>query len=438
MIVTVAEPSFSAAPGSSRFVPVRSTVALACTAGIGQSSFGVTLNAGPVGLAPPAVVETIAGPPAVVAPAPIVPLSCVAETRWRSPRATPPTVAVAVPSNPAPAIVTSVPTGPLVGLIESDFGTIVTGLEVEPPAFFTVIPPVTAPAGTTAVSDVGLTTLNDVALIGAEKPANVTAVVPVNVLPVRLTVAPDVKGPPLTGSIVGRISRFEGVVNEPAVAPELIETVSLLLTASGTSNRSFLSVELTVSIVTGAVPSFSVPNESSSLFRFVPSSSTVSPTCTGASGHGVMFGVTLNVAALVAVPPSFVTVTGRPLNAPAGTGTLICVAVGVPIEVVETPPIVTSEIPAKRVPVIVTCAPTAPLVGVKLVIVGTVNGTWTAKFCVRQLKPGAPEAKLFESQTCPVEPEESAAGSGDADAPPQSQVVSQPPTGSVEATTLNG
>ena len=79
-------------------------------------------------------------------------------------------------------------------------------------------------------------------------------------------------------------------------------------------------------------------------------------------------GVTVKLAALVAVPSSVVTVM-RPVVAPKGT-----VAVTVPelltVNVDTFPPSETAAAPAKFVPVIVTPVPTGPLAGVKEVMAG--------------------------------------------------------------------
>ena len=72
--------------------------------------------------------------------------------------------------------------------------------------------------------------------------------------------------------------------------------------------------------------------------------------------------------ALVAVPPSVVTWI-FPVVAPEGTFVVIFVAVSVSILAVV--PLKVTELAVERfVPLIVTFVPTAPLVGVKLVMVG--------------------------------------------------------------------
>src|SRR6202040_3918108 len=78
-----------------------------------------------------------------------------------------------------------------------------------------------------------------------------------------------------------------------------------------------------------------------------------------------------NELVLVAVPPGVVTLSG-PVVAPAGTVAWIAVA-ELTVKVALTPLNATAVAPVKFVPLIVTLAPTGPLVGAKLVIVGLVD-----------------------------------------------------------------
>src|SRR5947208_6396251 len=78
--------------------------------------------------------------------------------------------------------------------------------------------------------------------------------------------------------------------------------------------------------------------------------------------------VTVKLETLVAVPPGVVTLI-VPVVAPVGTVAVICVA-ELTVNVALVPLNFTAVAPVKAVPVIVTLAPTTPLVGVKLVIVG--------------------------------------------------------------------
>ena len=84
----------------------------------------------------------------------------------------------------------------------------------------------------------------------------------------------------------------------------------------------------------------------------------------------VMVGgdTTVKLLALVAVPPGVVTLIVPPV-APVGTVALICVA-ELTVNVAVVPLNFTAVAPVNAVPVSVTLAPTAPLVGEKLVMVG--------------------------------------------------------------------
>jgi hypothetical protein len=123
--------------------------------------------------------------------------------------------------------------------------------------------------------------------------------------------------------------------------------------------------------------------------RFVPVNVTLAPTdplaglkleTVGAAG-GV---VTVKLAELVAVPPPVVTLH-VPELAPAGTVVVIDVAETTVYEA-ATPPSATAVAPVNRVPVSVTLAPVAPLVGEKLVRVGG----WTLKLvALVAVPPGA-------------------------------------------------
>ena len=81
--------------------------------------------------------------------------------------------------------------------------------------------------------------------------------------------------------------------------------------------------------------------------------------------------ITVKLLALVAVRPLTVTVIG-PLVAPVGTEVTMLVAVGVPVVAVVPLnfTVLLVAVVLKFVPVMVTVAPTRPLVGLKEVIVG--------------------------------------------------------------------
>src|SRR5947209_17621473 len=79
-------------------------------------------------------------------------------------------------------------------------------------------------------------------------------------------------------------------------------------------------------------------------------------------------GITVKELALVPLPPAAVTPI-VPVVAPAGTVAVICVS-EFTAKVAVVPLNFTAVAPVEAVPVIVTLAPTPPLVGEKLVMVG--------------------------------------------------------------------
>src|SRR5712691_10478485 len=105
--------------------------------------------------------------------------------------------------------------------------------------------------------------------------------------------------------------------------------------------------------------------------KFVPLIATLVPTAPLVGVKPVIFGglaTTVKLPALVAVPPGVVTLI-VPVVAPPGTVAWIAVA-ELATKLAPTPLKATAVAPVKFVPLIATLVPTAPLVGVKPVIVG--------------------------------------------------------------------
>jgi hypothetical protein len=141
-----------------------------------------------------------------------------------------------------------------------------------------------------------------------------------------------------------------------------------------------------------------------------------------------MTGVTLNCAALVAVPPGVVAAM-FPVMAPIGTVAVNCVSEFTVKLVAATPPKVILLVCVNPVPVITTAVPTGPLVGlnpvrvvsttVKAVVLvaepqgvvtailpvmapaGTVAVTWVSEFTAKVVAVTPPKATLL----VPVKPE---------------------------------
>jgi uncharacterized protein GlcG (DUF336 family) len=160
---------------------------------------GVTVNAFALVAVPPGVVTAIKP---LDAPEGTVAESAVSETTVNA-ALVPPKVTLVVPVKFAPAIVTFVPTVPLVGAKDEIVGaggvTVnAVALVAVPPGAVTAIVPLVALLGTVAVSDVSETTAND-----AFVPANLTAVVPVKPVPVIVTFVPTGPLAGLNDVIVG-------------------------------------------------------------------------------------------------------------------------------------------------------------------------------------------------------------------------------------------
>ena len=163
-----------------------------------------------------------------------------------------------------------------------------------------------------------------------------------------------------------------------AVPPDVVTRSSPVVAPVGTV-ACIVVAELTVKLV--ALTPLNVTAVAP--VKFVPVIVTVLPTgplvgvklvIVGGGGGGAS---TVNVLALVAVPPGVVT-RSSPVVAPAGTGARMVVAESTVKLVALTPLNVTAVAPVKFVPVIVTVLPTGPLVGVKPVIVGAFETvTWT-------------------------------------------------------------
>jgi len=112
--------------------------------------------------------------------------------------------------------------------------------------------------------------------------------------------------------------------------------------------------------------------------KLVPEIVTVVPTAPEVGDKPVMFGTTVNCAALLAIPPTVTTTVPLPAVAALGTGTVIDEAlqfVGDAFTPLNMTVLVPCE-PPNPVPVIVMAAPAMPEVADKLVILGaTVNVT---------------------------------------------------------------
>jgi hypothetical protein len=277
-----------------------------------------------------------------------------------------------VPVKFVPVMTTDDPNLPLVGekdVIVGDPAAVtvkLVALAAVPPGVVTLIVPLVAPVGTTAVICVAESTVKLVAAVRL----NVTSVAPVRFVPVMTTVVPT---GPLIGTnetIVGAVEgtvKFEGLA---AVPPGVVTLIGPVVAPVGTT-AVICVAELTVKLVAAVVlnSTWVAP------VRFVPVITTDVPAGPLVGENDVIVGpggdpVTSKLYSLVSVPPGVVTVI-LPSTAPVGTATVICVPSGDQVKLVwSTPPNSTSVAPTNFEPLTVTLVPTGPLGGEKDEIVG--------------------------------------------------------------------
>ena len=273
-----------------------------------------------------------------------------------------------------PVIVTDVPTAPDVGLRLVIVGVASTvkldPLLATPPTVTTTFP-VVAPAGTGTTMLVALQLVIVVAVV----PLNVTVLVPCvepKFVPVIVTDVPTAPDVGLRLVIVGVAST---VKLDPLLAtPPTVTTTFPVVAPAGTGTTMLVALQLV--IVVAVVPlnvTVLVPCVAP---KFVPVIVTDVPTAPDVGLRLVIVGVasTVKLDPLLATPPTVTTTF--PVVAPAGTGTTMLVALQLVIVVAVVPLNVTVLVPCvepKFVPVIVTDVPTAPDVGLRLVIVGVAS-----------------------------------------------------------------
>lgn len=222
----------------------------------------------------------------------------------------------------------------------------------------TVIRPVVAPAGTTAVICVGESTVNVVAT-----PPNETPVAPLKFVPVSTTVVPTRPNVGENDEIVGGVTTVK-LVLLVAVPAELETDIRPVVAPAGTV--AVIRVEeFTVKVVPTPLNATDVM-----AVKLDPLIVTVVPAgpVAGVNDEIVGVRVTTKSAGLVPVPFEVVTVT-RPVVAPVGTVAVICVG-EFTVNGAATPSNRTWIVPLKPVPVMTTLAPTGPLDGVSAVMVG--------------------------------------------------------------------
>lgn len=266
---------------------------------------------------------------------------------------------------PVPVMVTLAPTNPLVGVklaivgVEAEMVKFAEEVAV-PAGVVAEIFPVVALEGTVAVIFVLLLTANV-----ADVPLNFTEVVPVRLVPVIATLVPTVPVVGVKLVIAGDGCVTVKALGEVALPPGVVTRIEPVVAAAGTA--------VVICVVLFMVNVAAVPlNESAEApAKFVPEITTLVPEVplVGVKLEIVGAGMlTVKFAAELADPPGVVTEI-FPVVAPTGTEVVICVAL-VTVKVATVPLNDSAVAPVRFVPVIVTLAPTRPLAGVKLAMVG--------------------------------------------------------------------
>jgi hypothetical protein len=266
-----------------------------------------------------------------------------------------------------PLIVTVVPVGPLLGLIPLIVGAVAGPGEVTvklalltavPAAVVTLIGLLLAPLGTLAVICVSLTTLKAASSV----PSNATAVAPLKPAPVIVTAVPGGPEVGVNPEIVGG-----GTVKLPLLVPVPWDVVTLIgpvVVPPGTMVVIWVSLSTVKRKATVPLKATAVAP-----VKLVPVIVTIVPGTPEPGVKPVIPGVTVKLVPLVPVPPEVVTLIG-PVDAPAGTVTVIWVSLSTVKEVAAVPLKATAVAPVKPVPLIVTPVPVGPELGVKPVIPG--------------------------------------------------------------------
>jgi len=232
-----------------------------------------------------------------------------------------------------------------------------------PPGVVTDIAPEVAVAGTVAVIVVAEFTVNV-----AAAPLNFTDVAPRKFVPVSVTAVPVGPDDGVKEEITGGCDAVTVKVPfEVPVPPGPFTEIAPVTADSGTFTL-MLVADAIVNVVVAMPPNFTAVAP----VKFVPVIVTSVPIGPLAGENELIVGgsgITVKLAALVAVPTPVLTEIG-PVVAAAGTFTVMVVEETTVKTVVAMPLNLMAVAPVKLVPVIVTLAPMVPLVGVKDVIVG--------------------------------------------------------------------
>lgn len=331
--------------------PVRAVV------GVKDNTFGDGLNVKPVRVAvPPGVVTDILPDD----PVPTTAVICVDETKLNEAAGVPPKETAETPVRFVPLMVTVDPLTAVAGVNEVIVGV---GMKINPASV--AVPPTVVtdtlpdvPFATTAVTVVDDTGVNADAVV----PPKLTSLAPVRLVPVMVIVAPlaavvgvnEVMMGPGINVKPASVAVPVGVVTE-TLPEELVDATMAVMVVAERNVNELAGVPLKLTAVTPV--------------KLVPVIVMVAPDTAVVGANDVMVGEALNVKpARVAVPPGVVSETEP--DDPAATTAVTWVADTGVKDVAGVPPKLTAVTPVKNVPLIVTVAPLAAVVGVNDPIVG--------------------------------------------------------------------
>src|SRR6267142_244987 len=266
------------------------------------------------------------------------------------------------------------PTAPVVGerLVMLGAGTTVKLLPplATPPAAVTTTLPVVAPLGTVAVILLALQFVIDVALV----PLNFTLPVPCDGPKFDPAITMDDPTAPVLGvsDVMLGVAVTVNVTPELATPPAAVTTTLPVVAPLGTVAVILPAAQLV--IVVALVPLKVTPPLPCVGPKFDPAIVIDEPTAPVLGVRDVMLGapVTVNVTPVLAWPPTVTTTL--PVVAPLGTVAVILVGPQLEIVVALVPlnlTVLPSCVVRKFVPAITIDEPTAPVLGVKLLMVGT-------------------------------------------------------------------
>lgn len=182
------------------------------------------------------------------------------------------------------------------------------------------------------------------------------------------------------------------LVEEVTVPPGVVTRMAPVVAPAGTLTCISVAAGFTKNPVAETLL-----NDTAEAFeKLVPEISTVVPTDPEEGVKLVMVGAaadTVKLVADVAVPPAVVT-RMAPVEEPAATVAVICVALFTTNDAAATLLNDTPVALVKLVPVMVTEVPTGPLLGVKLAMVGAAVGAVTVKSVAEMAKTEKPVTRI--------------------------------------------